>query len=341
MARTDTLSIISIADKVQTEGDAYAFMEQLRWNGTPECPHCGGTERISFLNPADGVSRKTRTGSKSERRVWFCGPCRKQFSVLTGTIFHGTKISLRKWLFVIFEMCANKNGVAAREIERKYDLTAKTAWFMLHRIREAMKREPLAGMLRGTVVADETYIGGKVKNKSNAARAARHLPVRMEPGSRKAGPSDGKTTVLSLIATDSGEARSVVIPDVTGATLRKAIAAQVDLAATVLHTDELKAYQVVAAETAGHQTVNHSEDQYVRYENGKRITTNHAEGFFSQLKRSIDGTHHHVSAEHLPRYLSEFDFRYTTRDLNDTVRMQRMLGQVAGKRLSYRPLVGG
>lgn len=147
--------------------------------------------------------------------------------------------------------------------------------------------------------------------------------------------------MLSLIATDSGEARSVVIPDVTGATLRKAIAAQVDLAATVLHTDELKAYQVVAAETAGHQTVNHSEDQYVRYENGERITTNHAEGFFSQLKRSIDGTHHHVSAEHLPRYLSEFDFRYSTRDLNDTVRMQRMLGQVAGKRLTYRPMTHG
>lgn len=128
------------------------------------CPHCGGTKAY-FLNPASGASRATRTGSSSQRRVWKCADCRQQFSVLTGTIFHGTKIPLRTWLFVIVENGASKNGVAAREIERKYALSAKTTWFMLHRIREAMKREPLAGMLRGTVVADETFIGGDPKNR--------------------------------------------------------------------------------------------------------------------------------------------------------------------------------
>ena len=112
---------------------------------SPVCPHCESTG-VYFLNPANGVSRKTRTGANSERRVWKCGACRKQFSATTGTVFHGSKISIRKWLFVFFEMCANKNGIAAREIERKYELTPKSAWFMTQRIREAMKRDPLAGL---------------------------------------------------------------------------------------------------------------------------------------------------------------------------------------------------
>lgn len=332
-------SVIALADKVQTEADAYAFLEQLRWDGKPVCPHCHNDERIYFLNPENGVSRKTRTGAASQRRVWKCGACRKQFSVTTGTIFHGSKISLRKWLFVVYEMCANKNGVAAREIQRKYDLTSKSAWFMLHRIREAMKQEPLAGLLSGTVVADETYIGGKFKNRTQAKRAAENAPQSVVPGqSRGSWPSQGKTTVLSLISTETGEVRSRVVPEVTGATLRKAIAEQVDLPSTVLHTDSWKGYRVVAKDAADHKVVNHADDEYARYEDGVMITTNHAEGYFSQLKRSIDGTHHHVSAVHLPRYLAEFDFRYSTRKLNDSARTRALVDRVAGRRLTYRPL---
>ncbi|MDP9445169.1 MAG: transposase [Actinomycetota bacterium] len=137
-------SIPVLMAQSETEADAYALLERLRWDGHPVCPHCGSLARHYFLRPANGASRKTRTGAASERRVWKCKDCRKQFSVLTGTIFHGTKIPVRTWLMVVFEMCASKNAVAAREIERKYDLTAKSAWFMVHRIREAMKREPLA-----------------------------------------------------------------------------------------------------------------------------------------------------------------------------------------------------
>ena len=121
---------------------------RLRWGEELErqtCPKCDCDGPHYYIRPANGTSRSTRTGAASQRRVWKCAACRKQFSVLTGTIFHGTKISVRTWVFVIFEMCSSKNGVSAREIERKYDLTAKTAWFMLHRIREAMKREPLVG----------------------------------------------------------------------------------------------------------------------------------------------------------------------------------------------------
>jgi transposase-like protein len=143
------MSIPKLAAQIPTEADAYLKLEELRWNGHPACPHCGVVDFAWYIRPLNGTSRKTRTGSMSQRRVWKCGACRTQFSVLTGTIFQGSKIPVRTWLLVIFEMCASKNGVSAREIERKYELTAKTAWFMLHRIREAMKRDPLATLLRG------------------------------------------------------------------------------------------------------------------------------------------------------------------------------------------------
>lgn len=342
--------------KIQSEADAYRLIEQVRWGDTPECPHCGSTERISFLTPADGRTRKTRTGKPSERRVWFCGKCRKQFTVLVGTIFHGTKVPLRTWLFVFYEMCANKNGIAAREIQRRYEVTAKTAWFMTQRIREAMKRQPLAGSFSGVVIADETWIGGKHSNKSKSQREAAKVKESnlrpIVPGelgyAKKDGPSGdrkghwaGKSIVLSLIDQDTGECRSTVVPDVTGSTLRKAIAEQCDLARTTLYTDESNSYNEVAEELAGRESVNHSEEQYARWENGSLISSNAAEGYFSQLKRSIDGTHHHVSHQHLPRYLAEFDFRYSTRNMDDSARTMRLFGQVANRRLTYRPLTGG
>src|SRR3954452_12747183 len=146
------LSILKLSEKLRTEADAYLFLEQLRWGDKPVCPHCGSVRKPYFLTPKNGESRKTRTGADSQRRVWKCAECRKQFSVLTGTIFHGSKIPVRIWIFVIFEMCSSKNGVAAREIERKYQVTPKSAWFMLHRIREATKRDPLAGLLSGRII---------------------------------------------------------------------------------------------------------------------------------------------------------------------------------------------
>ncbi|MCA1699035.1 MAG: transposase, partial [Actinobacteria bacterium] len=164
------LSILTLSEQLRTEADAYRFLEDLRWGDKPICPHCGSVRKHYFLNPANGESRKTRTGTASQRRVWKCADCRKQFSVLTGTIFHGTKIPVRTWIFVVFEMCSSTNGVAAREIERKYGLTPKSAWHMLHRIRFAMEREPLAGLLSGRVVMDETWVGGKPSNRHGHKR---------------------------------------------------------------------------------------------------------------------------------------------------------------------------
>jgi transposase-like protein len=320
-------TIPQLIDRLRTEADAYLFLEELRWgDGETECPHCGNLG-ASYIAPSNGHSRKTRTGAMSERRVWRCLSCRRQFSVLTGTVMHGTKIPVRTWVLVIFEMCASKNGIAAREIERKYGLCARTAWFLMHRIREAMKDDGLT-MFTGVVIADETYIGGSFRNMHKSK-------VKNYTAGRAGGPYD-KTPVLSLIDADTGQVRSRVLPRVDGSNLRKAIAEQVDMPNTVLHTDKGASYNVVARELAGHFTVDHKADEYVRREAHGIVTTNHLEGFFSQLKRSIDGTHHHVSTEHLGRYLAEFDYRHTTRDMTDTERMGRLIGQAGGRRLTYK-----
>ncbi|MEQ8842197.1 MAG: IS1595 family transposase [Acidimicrobiales bacterium] len=330
---SEPISIIRLAERITTEAEAYKLLEDMRWGedrSGQSCPKCGSVRKFYFIAPKDGgETRKTNRGTATQRRRWKCADCRHQFSVLTGTIFHGTKISVRKWLFVIFEMCASKNGISAREIERKYELTAKSAWFMTHRIREAMKREPMAGLLANTtVVADETFIGGLPKNK--------HQQGRKRPGTSKgyAGTPHHKTAVLSLVDKTTGEVRSRVVPNVTGDTLRDAIAEQVDTPSSHLHTDGHAGYRQIGHEFVSHEHVAHDRHEYVRGD----VSTNQAENFFSQLKRSIDGTHHHVSPEHLPRYLAEFDYRYSTRDMTDTERMRRVIDQTQGRRLSWKPL---
>lgn len=315
------MSVLQLADKLRTEADAYLYLEALRWGDRPLCPHCGSVGEHYFLTPANGRSRKTRTGAPSERRVWKCRDCRRQFSVLTGTIMHRSKVPVRTWVFVIFEACSSKNGISAREVERKYGLTPRTAWHLLHRIREAMKREPMAGLLAGRVVADETFYGGKASNRHG------HDPRKHTQGPKP----DDKVAIMALVSRETGEVRSQILPNVRRETLREAIAEQVDMPSTHLHTDQLKAYGQLADQFASHSAVQHGEREYVRGD----VSTNQAESYFSQLKRSIDGTHHHVSREHLHRYLAEFDFRYSTCKSSDTERVAMLVGRVGGRRLTY------
>lgn len=329
------VTVLQLADKLRTEADAYRYLENLRWPNGPICSHCDH-HGATFIEPLNGVSRKGTGGCVTQRRVWRCLSCRKQFTVTTGTVMHASKLSLRIWILVFHEMCASKNGVAAREIQRKYGVHPRTAWHLMHRIRSAMKADGLLHTMRGEVVADETFIGGSWSNRHVSARNP-GTPVPMGNGERRPGGYRGdKTVVLSLIERATGEVRSRVIPDVTGATLRKVIAEQVDMANTVLFTDEGHGYKPLSFELAGHKTVNHAEDEYVRYEADGIVTSNDAENFFSQLKRSLDGTHHHVSREHLPRYLAEFDFRHSTRTLSDAERLSMLIGQIHGKRLTYK-----
>jgi transposase-like protein len=317
-------TVMSLAKGIKTEADAYAYMEKLRWPDGPVCPHCHSRAKHYFLTPKSGTgTRKTRTGSETQRRVWKCKSCRKQFSVITGTVFHGTKVPLHTWLMVVFEMCANKNGVAAREIARKYGVAPKTAWFMTNRLREAMKNLAPERLISGVVVADETFIGPTPRFQ--------HGYKRVKGGQGQMRPD--KIAVVSLIEKESGEVRSRVVPRVTGDNLKRVLAENVDMTTSALHTDGEKSYRHSAPRFAGgHHAVDHRAGEYVRGD----VTTNQAENYFSQLKRSLDGTHHHVSREHLPRYLAEFDFRHSTRELDDTQRMQRLMGRTGGRRLTYK-----
>ncbi len=320
------ITLLSFADKLRTEGDAYRVLEEMRWGETPICSHCGSVRKHYFLTPKNGTARKTRTGAASERRVWKCADCRKQFTATTNTIFHGSKIPLRIWLLVIYDACSAKNGISAREVERKYGLTAKSAWFLMHRIREAMKREPMAGLLSGRVIADETWYGGTPKNRHGHERAKKD---------RLQGATD-KTPILPLVSRETGEVRSQAVPNVTAATLRPAIQANVNTRRTHLHTDSGMQYRTLAEPFAAHSTVDHRAGEYVRQD----VTTNHAETYFSQLKRSLDGTHHHVSREHLHRYLAEFDFRFSTCKLSDVERIDLLVSRVGGRRLMYSEPAG-
>jgi transposase-like protein len=316
------LSLIKLADQLRTEADAYKYLEALRWGDQPSCPHCGSVRTPYFLKPSNGSSRKTRTGSASQRRVWKCADCRKQFSVLTGTLLHGSKIPVRTWVLVMFEMATNKNGMSAREIERKYDITAEAAWFMAHRLREAMKRDPVAGLLTGRVVADETWYGGKPKNRHG------HDPKQHVQGGNW---QQERTPIMSLVSRETGEVRSRVMPDVKPDNLRSVLREQTDPKSTHLHTDGARNYRLIASEFASHSAVNHDAREYVRGD----VSTNQAESYFAQLKRSLDGTHHHVSRVHLHRYVTEFDFRFSTCKLADSERMAKIIAGTTGRRLTY------
>ena len=316
------LSLIKLADQLRTEADAYKYLEQLRWGDRPSCPHCGSVRTPYFLKPSNGSSRKTRTGSASQRRVWKCADCRKQFSVLTGTLLHGTKIDVRKWVLVMFEMAANRNGMSAREIQRKYDITAEAAWFMAHRLREAMRRDPVAGLLTGRVVADETWYGGKPSN--------RHGHDGKNNDKRRTWRQD-RTPIMALVSRETGEVRSRVIPNVKPGNLRSVLMEHTDPQSTHLHTDTSAQYRSLGREFASHQSVNHIQREYVRGD----VSTNQAESYFAQLKRSLDGTHHHVSRVHLHRYVTEFDFRFSTCKLADSERMAKIIAGTTGRRLTY------
>ena len=320
------LTISTLAMRISNEADAYEYLESLRWPEKPVCPHCGVMNDHYYLKPTNGVSRTTTRGSESQRRVWKCKDCRKQFSVLTGTIFHGSKVPLQTWLFVFFEMCTNKNGIAAREIARKYGVSPKTAWFMTQRIREAMANDR-SGKLSGHVVMDETYIGGKPENRhaNNPRRATKDN-------------STTKMAAVALISEETCEIRTKVVTNVTGMVVQDMLRANVHTDETTLHTGSAPLYRTVSKEMAAHHVVNHHAGQYVTaLSNG----INKVENFFSQLKRSIDGTHHCVSKIPLERYLTEFAFRHGSYDISDTERMVKLMGQVPGVRLSYRPLTAG
>jgi transposase-like protein len=297
------------------EEAARKHFEAVRWPSGPVCPQCGS------------VSNSTELHGKSHRAgLYKCKDCQGHFTATVGTLFERSHIPLHKWLLATHLMTASKKGMSAHQLWRMLGFGSyRTAWFMAHRIRESFRdlfpdeRGPMGGDGKA-VEADETYVGGRDKNK--------HKHKRAGMGSYK-----DKAPVLSLVER-GGVVRSFHLPKVTGETLRPILVAQIDKK-SYLMTDGLSGYRDVGREFARHEAVAHEAGEYVRGD----AHTNTVEGYFSILKRGITGVYHHVSQKHLKRYLAEFDFRYNERmalGVNDFERSTKALKGVAGKRLTYR-----
>ena len=295
------------APEFRDEAAAFAYVEAKLWPTGPVCPHCGV---VGEASKAKG--KTTRMG------LWNCRACRKPFTVRMGTVFESSHVPLHIWLQVMYLVCSSKKGISTRQIQRTIGGSMKTAWFLGHRIREAMAEGsvgPLGGA-GGDVEADETYFGHD-RNYSSAS-------------------GKNMNAVLSLVDRESGRVRSMVIPNVTANTVTAAVASNVAVDTRLL-TDSSNVYRRVGAVLADHQSVNHSIKEYVR-KGDVTVHTNTVEGTFSIFKRGMRGIYQHCAAKHLPRYLAEFDFRYSNRialGINDKVRADTALAGVVGKRLTY------
>ena len=291
------------------EEKAFEFLESVIWADGKVCPHCGGLDRLTKVkaNPA----KRIRVG------LYRCGDCKKQFTVKVGTVFEHMRLPLNKALQATYLMTSGKKGISAHQLHRMLEITYKSAWFLAHRVREAMRSGALApfGGDGGVVEVDETFIGRKAGTE---VRSAYHH----------------KMAVLSLVHRESGSVRSFVVEKATMEHMLPIVLANIDRE-TYIMTDESKAYPKALRKVfLGHGRVNHSAGEYGR----GRVYTNTIEGYFSIFKRGFKGIYQHCAEKHLHRYMAEFDFRYTNREangFNDADRSVHALQGIVGKRLTY------
>ncbi len=306
----------------QDADKAREHLEAQRWPNGPICPHCGNANE----------TRITKMEGKAHRPgLYNCMECREQFTVTVGTVFERSKIALNKWLLATFLMTSSKKGMSAHQLHRMLGVTYKTAWFMAHRIREAMKEDvkssgPLGGEGK-TIEADETYIGKRDVPYVSPSRKGRPFTKKGKGGGAQ------KRTVVSLVER-GGSVRSFHVQHATKAVVRDILVRNADRSST-LYTDESRLYTTTGEEYAKHETVNHSRKEYAR----GAVHTNTIENVFSVFKRGMIGVYQHCGEAHLHRYLAEFDFRYNRRaalKVSDTERHDQLLAMIEGKRLTYR-----
>ena len=302
----------------QDETKAREALEATRWPDGPYCPHCGNSDQ-TLIAKVEGKKQTHRAG------LFYCNECKGQFTVTVGTVFERSKIALTKWWMAAHMMNSGKNGVSAHEIHRSIGVTYKTAWFMMHRLREAMKDiapTPMGGE-GSSIQADETYYG----NTSKRAKGYRKGHSR-------------KSSVVALVETPKGRVRvKHMTTGISSPDVREFLVTNADRKSE-LHTDESRLYIKVGKEFYAHKTVLHGWNQGGHYVGKDGQTTNAVENFFGNMKRSLRGTYIHVSEQHLQRYLSEFEFRYNNRSglgVTDGERTARAMKGIEGKRLTYRP----
>jgi len=312
----DAIVYFSDADR------AFAYAVNFRWpNGLVSCPRCG-SEKHSFV--------KTR-------RIWFCYDCNKQFSLKVGTIFEDSALSLDKWMMVMWMLANCKNGVSSYEIARSTGITQKSARFMLHRIREAMKNSnapKLGSNEGGEVEVDEAYVGAKVKNMHHKRKLKIQNELSKIPAWKNTTRYAGKTAIMGMFDRDSREVRAKVVPNTRRETLQTEILNGIHFGSRI-YSDQAVGYDSLKANYV-HETVNHA-DEYVR----GQVHTNCLENFWSLTKRNLAGTYVAVEPFHLDRYLDEQMFRFNNRqNKTDSQRFTKVLSQVAGRRLTYANLTG-
>lgn len=291
------------------EDKARQHLEAIRWPRGPVCPHCGVTEGAYHLN-----------GKAHRPGLLKCGSCREQFSVTVGTVFERSKIPLGKWLMATHMLCSSKKGCSSHQIHRTLGVTYKTAWFMTHRIREAMRdvtTDQLGGAgTSGIVEADETYFG-KTKGPGKGAHISK------------------KEKVVALVER-KGRVRAFHVPTVNADSLRPILHGQIAQSARLM-TDSAGMYSKIGKNFVSHEIVDHASKEYARGD----VTTNTVESFFGVLKRGIGGVYQHVSPDHLSRYVDEFAFRHNNRvalEIDDNQRAVNALTAIEGKRLTHRPV---
>jgi transposase-like protein len=300
-----------------TEEQARAHIEAIRWPNGPACVHCGS------VNVYRMEGKTTRAG------LLACRDCRQHFTCTVGTVMEDSHLPLATWVRAFHLMATSKKGMSALQLQRNLGLGSyRTAWHLAHRIRLAMKCEPVAGLLlKGSVQCDETYVGADRTNIHH---------VRKGEKPRKRGRGTDKTAVFALVETD-GRVRSMPIANIKGETLRAEMVKHIDASAIIV-TDELASYPKAAVGFSGHERVKHRAEEYV---NAGGFHTNTAESYFALLKRGIRGSFHHVSPKHLHRYCSEFSFRWDGRKMEDAERRDKAIAGVEGKRLLYKQPMAG
>ncbi|MCP5365841.1 MAG: IS1595 family transposase [Hyphomicrobiales bacterium] len=315
------MSVLSKA-YMHDEAAAFAHVESIVWQDGPVCPHCGVIDRAYRLEGVRAKPSAKNPEGKERHGLWKCRDCRKQFTVRIGTIFEGSHIEMFKWLQAIHLMVSSKQGISSHQLHRVLEITHKSAWFMSHRIREAMRSDGNVdfGAGGGTVEVDETFIGNDRTIKPKHTKKGRGYAH--------------KHKLLTLVDRNSGRAKSIVVDDLKTATLlpilRDNIAAE-----AVVYTDEAGQYRNLSAEFAGHDFTRHGAGEYVRGD----VHTNTIEGYFSIFKRGMKGVYQHCAKKHLHRYAAEFEFRYNFRKANgieDSQRASIVLSSAFNKRLTYK-----